>query len=411
MNSPFADRLLVGLFCAALALPTSLRLAGWGAPFSAEVEKRPPAAWPELEYRRRGPLRLPRTASLEAFPQRFEAWLNDRLGLRRELLQLYAWARLQGVVPAAAAAIGDGGAARCPVLIGLDGWLFYTGEGSLEGFRRTRPFNTAQLEAWRRILRERRDWLARRGIAYLVVVAPDKQTIYPEQMPASQTRIGPRSRLDQLLGAVDARRDAELLDLRPALEAAKRERPVYYRTDSHWNAYGAHVGERAIVERLQRHLPTLRPTTPADYEVTDGPTPGGGDLAVMLDAPTPPVDRRIELRPRTPRRAVVEPTPIALDDGSYVRGLAATCAGATSGTAVVLHDSFFEEPRAAFNEHWRRVVYAQTYEFPAALIERERPQAVVQEIVERALMNLVPRNPPLPESAVDWAERTTAERR
>src|SRR5690242_1353239 len=71
---------LVVVFAAALALPG---LAGLVAPASAALadENRPPAPFPSLAGGR---------AALAAFPARFEAFLNDRLGLRDRLL---AWHR------------------------------------------------------------------------------------------------------------------------------------------------------------------------------------------------------------------------------------------------------------------------------------------------------------------------------
>lgn len=408
MNSRVSDRLLIALFCTALALPTAARLGGWSDAFQVEVEKRLPAPWPTVETRTAGPISWPRTGSLEAFPAKFEAWLNDRLGLRRAMLQSFAWARLQGFIPSAATAFSDGGLGGSPVLIGRDGWLFYAGQGSIESFRRTRPFTAAELDRWRTVLRERREWLARRGIAYLVVIAPDKHTIYPEQMPASLTPVGPKSRLDQLVAALNSPDDAPLLDLRPTLLAGKAVRPVYYKTDSHWNAYGAHLAESAMVERLRDSVPTLRIPSIQDFDLIESPTSQGGDLAVMLDAPIPPDDWRIELRPRRTRVAATDSESIDLGGGLYVRGNISTCTSAAGGTAIVLHDSFFEEPRASFSEHWRRAVYVHTYDFPTDLIDRERPQVVIQEIVERGLMNLHPANPPLRDSrssSTHWARR------
>ena len=45
----------------------------------------------------------------------------------------------------------------------------------------------------------RRDWLAERGIKYLVVVAPNKNTVYPEMLPGGFEKATDDSQLDQLL--------------------------------------------------------------------------------------------------------------------------------------------------------------------------------------------------------------------
>ncbi|MEI9865253.1 MAG: hypothetical protein WDN00_12025 [Limisphaerales bacterium] len=45
--------------------------------------------------------------------------------------------------------------------------------------------------------KKRRDWLAKRGIAYLFVVAPDKHSIYPEELPGWAVKVRPQTKLDQ----------------------------------------------------------------------------------------------------------------------------------------------------------------------------------------------------------------------
>ena len=54
--------------------------------------------------------------------------------------------------------------------------------------------------------------------------------------------------------------------------------------------------------------------------------------------------------------------------------------------AVVLGDSFFWALEPFVSEHWQRVRYAWGADFPSELIEQERPELVVQEMVERRLM-------------------------
>ena len=83
------------------------------------------------------------------------------------------------------------------------------------------PFAAKDLDAWTRVLEERRDWLAARGIAYLFVVAPNANTIYPEYMPDRIRKASFRSRLDQLIDHLKANGFFNLVDLRPALRKAK----------------------------------------------------------------------------------------------------------------------------------------------------------------------------------------------
>ena len=112
--------------------------------------------------------------------------------------------------------------------------------------------------------RRRDDWLAARGIAYVVMVVPDKVTIYPEHSGVDRAVAGPTPydrvarRRSRATGA------CTFVDLRPALRAAKAHERVYYKTDSHWNYNGAVVGYEALMRRraarlLGERLPAIAP--------------------------------------------------------------------------------------------------------------------------------------------------------
>ena len=79
--------------------------------------------------------------------------------------------------------------------------------------------STAKLEEWRILFEERRVWLKERGIRYLVVFAPDKTSIYPEQLPDAYRPRSPISRLDQLVDHLEEHSDLAFVDLREALVA------------------------------------------------------------------------------------------------------------------------------------------------------------------------------------------------
>src|SRR5436309_615617 len=218
-----ADTSLIVLFLFAMGLP----LAGsfFGLEFRTSLsENRPESVFPELK---------PKRAFLIAFPAKFEAFYNDHFGLRNTLIHCLNVARLHWL----------GMSSSRHVLVGEGGWLYYTPEPIGTNYGVERPFTDEELAAWQHLLEARRDWLARRGIHYLFVVAPDKQTIYPEHLPPAVGRrvVGP-TRLDQIVEHLRHRSQLAVLDLRPALLAARFEKQLYHRTDSHWNHEGSLIG-------------------------------------------------------------------------------------------------------------------------------------------------------------------------
>lgn len=317
-----------------------------------------------------------RAQALE-WPRRFESYYSDHFGLREPLALAYAWLRYQ---------IGDSPSSQ--VLRGREGWLYL--HGAMHGdpvgdFRHRNRFTSGQLEAFVRALRQRRDWLAARGAAYLFVVAPNKHTIYPEYLPAYLTRLAPDSALDQLVRRVEAAGDVPFLDLRPALRRAREGgRRVFHRTDSHWNAWGADAAQYALMQRLARSavVPLEPRRWPADafrWVLHDG-----GDLARLMGLQrvlrewVPETD--LPACGRTGRSLSVQP-----------RMWETVCRGGV-GTALIFRDSFFDALQPFVSTYFERVIYVDHRSEPAlmaALVERHRPQVVIEEWVER-LLPMVP---------------------
>jgi alginate O-acetyltransferase complex protein AlgJ len=385
-----ADRVTIALFVAAIGLPLCFVRGRGVEPVIERTELRRAAAFPTIEWRRLGPLNWPRKFSINAFPRAFEAWFNDHLGFRRPFIRAYNLAKVCGLTSENYGRPAVGAAPRSPVIVGREGWLFYSGDRLVDDYRSTCPFSRDELERWRTVLEERRQWLAERGIAYVVMVAPNQQTIYGEYLPRSMNRVRDESRLDQLLDYLRENDGPEILDVRGALLAAKSQHRTYHKTDTHCNDFGAFVGYQQLMRRLHFWFPEAEPMPLAEFEVQTVDHEGYL-LAKLLDSPAPWREEQINLVWKRPPRAGVEPVE-RTSDGYPTYRSAQPLAPLTS--AVVIHDSFYEAMAPYLQEHFRRTQCVWTYEFPSPIIEAERPQVVIQEFVERQLMNDPPANPP-----------------
>ena len=126
----------------------------------------------------------PPPRSLRAFadyPAAFEAYFKDSFGLRDKLLRWNSMVKFLGL----------GVSPSAEVYVGREGWLFYSGEHSKANHRGAYPFSLAQLEQWSDVLEAKRARLATLGVQYLYVVAPDKESVYPELLPDYMRPIGP----------------------------------------------------------------------------------------------------------------------------------------------------------------------------------------------------------------------------
>ena len=154
--------------------------------------------------------------------------------------------------------------------LGENGWFYLTGDDSRASWRGLRRLAPEKLEAWRKALEARRDRLKEQGIEYVYVVAPNKQSIYPEHLPESEHSLGPTP-LDQLQAWLAARSDVSFLDLRPALLAEKtHDRPeqgdfVFHKLGMHWSSRGAWAAVQAVVAKLAERFPDLKPAERSGY--------------------------------------------------------------------------------------------------------------------------------------------------
>ncbi len=359
------------LFVAVIGMPSVCRLMHW-EPLPAVTEYRYRTSRPRMPHDRE---------SFEAYPARFEAYFNDHFGLRPALLR--------GMHCIKGKWLGVSTAAN--VVLGTEGWLYYTEKPVGTDYQSVRPFRTAEMRIWCRVLQKRHDWLKRRGIPYVVFIPPDKQTVYPEHLPPHQRPPQACRRLDQLREFLAEHSDVPVLDVRDRLLAAKGHERVYHVTDSHWNDRGAFIGYQALMGVLAAYFPALRPL-PRSAFVEVCQKQEGGDLAKMIAREHTLQEENLLLVPLSSRRAhrLEGFLPSPSDSPVIVAPHATECDDPVLPRAVFFNDSFCWALEPFLKEHFRRAVFTWTDQFSPELVRREQPDVVIQELVERKLGIVTP---------------------
>jgi alginate O-acetyltransferase complex protein AlgJ len=265
------------------------------------------------------------------------------------------------------------------VLVGNAGWLYYTGERNMDYYQRAELMMPDQIDSLLRQLSATRAALERQGIAFYVVVAPNKESIYPEFLPAGIQKNEKAALLDQILAA---KKDPKLnlIDLRPALLQAKQDGQVYYRTDTHWNPMGAFGAYREILNRMGKELPALKPYAPDDFR--RAPEVISGDLSGMLTMTNILTEDSYEMQPVFARRAVTAPS----EDGLVYKS---TVADPALPRVMVFHDSFYNGLKPFMAENFREATLVHAFHLDMDWIAQERPDAVILEVAERYLPELL----------------------
>jgi hypothetical protein len=169
------------------------------------------------------------------------------------------------------------------VLLGDDGWMEYTGEHNLDDFQNVVGFSSEGLQVAAQRIGDCHQYADEHGITFLIVVAPNKASIYPDKMPAEIRPLTELSRFDQLNNRLRNDGIPEILDLRIALRDAREQQEVYYKTDTHWNGYGAYISYREIIDALSQSYPALE-AYPAKYFRFREKGPDILDLSSLIQA-------------------------------------------------------------------------------------------------------------------------------
>ncbi len=288
------------------------------------------------------------------------------------------------------------------VVVGRQGWLYYSLEHALDDALNVMNLPPALQDDMVRVLAERRDRLAARGIAFYVLIPPDKHTVYPEFLPASVRRLRPLSRLDILAQRL-ARAGIAVVDVRGELARAKAVRRAYWKTDTHWNDWGAFVAARTLVDALRVRFPRIPPLREDDYEVAETVVPGG-DLAGMLLMPDLLPETDIRMAPRDPQapgqRAVFGASRPYPDPANHPeRAMVVAETGERSlPRALFFRDSFSSAMIPFLAGRFQSAVFVWTHAYHPEIVAAERPDVVILEVVERYQYAFGLENPPEPAS-------------
>jgi hypothetical protein len=365
-----AQRLLVLLFLAFL-----------GAPWIDMLARPASARGPEVEGRHAHPFPpwKPPLLWQTNLPKHFELAFSDSLGLRDFLLRWHNRLMLDllHVAPSPT------------VLLGQDGWLFYTGESSVEIWRGLNRMQDSQLAAWQQVLESRRDRARALGADYFFVLGPNKESIYPDYLPERFEPLGP-TRFDQLAAWMQAHSDVTLIDLRPCLRAARAEdtpqHHLYYEEGTHWHGRGCMVAAREILRRVALRFPAMAQVPETHWRMDSYPAPESWRTKMYLAAPATRL--RDEWRQTDETRRA---RPLTADATAPIKRFEQLVRTPGLPSAILFHDSFGPGLLKLLAERFSTFTAETTNDFDDALVAVQRPAIVIDLYVERLLVIPDPR--------------------
>lgn len=368
-NARPTEAALAGAFVLLLWLPL---LADWLPiePYLEDTEKRPLAEKP-----------MARMHSLQQFPAKYTRYYGDHFGYRK---LLFRWNALFHTYVLRSSPMPDN------VVFGKDGHLFLMRKGVVDQYRNLPIFSENELQLICERLEKRRRWLAEQGISYYLTVAPMASTIYPDKLPDKYAPLPGRiSGLDQLITALRERTGVSFIDMRAPLREARAVRDPYYTTDIHWNPWGAFVGYRTLMDRIARDHPAVgAPCLPEDY-IVEADTNDQGDLALQLAINDKLTRVTYMMVPKQDFRArdLAEEELPASAFFKY-RPVFKQGPDPEAPKLLMFRDSFAVYLIPYLSEHFSRSVYVWSPVFIPDIVTREKPDIVVQELLEVFITDL-----------------------
>jgi hypothetical protein len=339
-------------------------------------EKRNAAAFPSLPGKDR-PLRT--------FVRELDAYLKDNYGLRTWLLTSYNVVKYR--------VFGNYDTGSSHVLFGKNHWMYYTAFDQIDAYRGRYVVPEKHLREFADGLKRQYDAVTSRGMTYIVVVAPNKSSIYPENLPDwAQKSLG-SSAMDQILGYVRHRYpEINVVDTRDAVRKAKRFAPSFVPTDIHWTTPAGYFANTEIIAALQKTNANIPGPSPwSDYTVMPQQDVGG-DLTALANLRSHfwetvyGVAKRGGFRSRTDPTSPYMQLPI-LD--SFHPTFVYRTADDRLPRALVFRDSFFTALMPFFSEHFRETVILWR-DFDTDYVDKVHPDIVVRQFLEMELFEPSP---------------------
>ena len=357
--------IIILMFCIAIFIPFLIGVFEKDKTLSS-IEKRQLLQLPEI----------PKTINdIQAFPQTFDNYYSDQFGLRDWFIEYYKLTKFS---------IGDSPSED--VTIGKNGWYFLGStkvgykryDDPIGDVRNINLYSQQDLKRLGKYMEALKTWLNNKGTEYVLVIVPNKHTVYFDQLPDYISKINDKSATDQLIEYLTEHTDIKVVDLRDQLIREKETHSLYPKTDSHWNHYGANIAQYEIMLEIEKLFPGQ--IQPEMKKLRTG-TQGGGNLANLMGIhtlkehnPQPIFDQTCIPTRHPPDAKEMEPHTLICKNQKL--------------NAVIFRDSCFSELQPYFSRKFKRSTYIWgklNFSSLAKYVKLEKPDIVIEQWSEKYL--------------------------
>lgn len=293
------------------------------------------------------------------FFDEFESYFSEHFAFRQQLVTTDG--RLKSALTKTSA--------DNDVIVGKDGWLYY-GE-TINDFLRIDSLSETEINNIANNLRIIGDYCDSKDADFIFFAAPNKNTIYPENMPYNYVPSDNESNLERLTAKLSG--ENFYFDMKSALLGLESPTSLYHKTDTHWNNFGAYAAHTMLMNKLNKGSCSTGNGWYIEYDRL-------GDLAAMLY----PAEEAKDMQLHNDYEFKYEYTSRfrGLDDISIT-----TSNPDSQGNLLMYRDSYGEAILPYMAEMFATAEFSRAV--PYNLQKVSEGDSVIIELVERNLCNLL----------------------
>ena len=180
--------------------------------------------------------------NLSEYPNLYDKYFNDYIPFRNELIQLKNIIDIRIFKNI----ISD------KVILGKEKWLFLKTSKLIDNYIGLDEyyFSNKELEELKDNLLYIRDKLKDNNMDFVFMICPNKEFIYTNYMPNYLKRNREMNFTEEIVKYIKENTDIKIFYPKDELIKYKDKYQLYYKYDHHWNALGAYIGYKGLIEYL-----------------------------------------------------------------------------------------------------------------------------------------------------------------
>ena len=313
------------------------------------------------------------TFSSEAFwdyPSKLESYINDHIPFRDKMIEINSFLNYYLLNTSTNDA----------VIIGKEDWLFYNANSSMDLYSGRKLYSDEELKTIAYNMQLTKNNLEKKGIKFVLFIAPNRERIYSEYMPSYYGKPSEVNALDQVIDYLNDNTDVTVVCPYNELIKAKKDKPeyiLYHKTDTHWNDLGAYIGTKVLFDELgviwdDSHI--------SIEKVKDSP----GDMANLLN-----LGDVIETGDTYIVSGFQKEDTRTVGEQEFSGHLSFESPSSENGRILIHRDSFCSAMSQYIKEAFVYSDMMHQDNFSNDLIEEDNPDYYVYEIVERNMDQLL----------------------